>query len=121
MDKNELQKLKETLLQEKERIEGELSEFTTKDPAAKDDYDSVFPDLGDSMDDNAQEVTEFDRRKSLEFNLESRLADINKKLKEIEEGAHGVCHNCNGAIHPERLKAMPTAFLCIDCAKAKPL
>jgi len=122
MNKDELQKLKETLLEEKQRIEEALGEFATKDPEAKDDYDSIFPDLdGVSADENAQEVTEFDRRKSLEYNLETRLADINKKLAEIEEGTHGVCHNCEGDINPERLKAVPTANLCINCAKARPL
>lgn len=121
MDKDELQKLKETLLEEKARMEKELGEFATKDPEAKDDYDSIFPDLGDSPDENAQEVTEFDKRKSLEYSLETRLADINRKLKEIEEGTHGVCHNCEGKINPERLKAVPTTSLCINCARVKPL
>lgn len=117
MDKDETQKLKGVLLEEKERIEKALKEFTTKDPNAKGDYDSIFPNIGDSPDENAQEVTEFDKRKSLEINLESHLADINKKLEELDEGTHGVCGNCSGNINPKRLEAVPTASLCISCAK----
>ena len=117
MDQKDLQKLKEILLKEKEKIESELSKIATKDPNTKDDYDAIFPDLGSSPDENAQEVTEFDKRKSLEYNLERRLADINRKLDEIEEGTHGVCHTCGGEINPKRLDAVPTAILCISCAK----
>lgn len=116
MDKKDLEKLKEVLLKEKEKIEGALSEIATKDPDMKDDYDAVFPNFGSSPDENAQEVTEFDKRKSLEHNLEQRLADINRKLGEIEEGTHGACHTCGGVINPRRLEAVPTASLCISCA-----
>lgn len=118
MDKNELKKLEEILVKEKVKLETELSKIATKDPDAKDDYDAIIPDLGRSPDENAQEVTEFDKRKSLEHNLENRLADVNRKLEEIAEGSHGVCHNCNGNINPDRLRAVPTASLCISCAKA---
>jgi RNA polymerase-binding transcription factor DksA len=117
MKKEDLEKLKTVLLKEKEKIEAELGQIAAKDPDAKDDYDAVFPDFGSSPDENAQEVTEFDKRKSLEYNLEQRLADINRKLDEIDKGTHGACHNCGGNINPMRLEAVPTASLCISCAK----
>jgi RNA polymerase-binding transcription factor DksA len=117
MKQEDLQKLKEVLLKEKEKIENELGEIATKDPDAKDDYDAVFPNLGTSPDENAQEVTEFDKRKSLEHNLEQRLADINRKLEEIENGTHGSCNTCGETINPKRIEAVPTASLCISCAK----
>jgi len=117
MKKEDLEKLKIILLKEKEKIEAELGEIATKDPTAKDDYDAIFPNYGSSPDENAQEVTEFDKRKSLEYNLEQRLADINRKLKEIEEGTHGVCNTCGEEINPKRIEAVPTASLCISCAK----
>ena len=107
------------LLKEKKKIETALSEIAMKDPDMKNDYDAIFPDFGSAADENAQEVTEFDRRKSLEYNLEQRLADINRKLDEIEKGTHGACHTCGGKIDPRRLKAVLTASLCISCAKIK--
>ncbi len=117
MKKEDLEKLKKLLLKEKEKIEAELGEIATKDPNAKGDYDAIFPDYGSSPDENAQEVTEFDKRKSLEYNLEQRLADINRKLEEIEKGTHGVCNTCGEGINPKRIEAVPTASLCISCAK----
>lgn len=119
MKKEELQKLKNVLLKEKEKIEKILSEIATKDPDAKGDYKAIFPDFGSSPDENALEVTEFDKRKSLEYNLEQRLADINKKLEEIDRGIHGICHSCGEGINPKRLEAIPTASLCISCANKK--
>lgn len=119
MDKDELKKLEEILLTEKEKLETELSKIAVKDPNVKGDYDAIFPDLGRALDENAQEVTEFDNRKSIEHNLELRLVDVNRKLEEIAEGSHGVCNNCSGKINPDRLKVVPTASLCINCARAK--
>jgi len=119
MDKKDLEKLEKVLLKEKKKIETVLGEIAAKDPDMKDDYDAIFPDFGSSPDENAQEVTEFDRRKSLEFNLEQRLADVNRKLDEIEKGTHGACHTCGGEINPKRLEAVPTASFCISCANNK--
>ena len=72
MDKKDLEKFKKVLLKEKEKIETALSEIAMKDPDMKNDYDAIFPDFGSSADENAQEVTEFDRRKSLEYNLRGK-------------------------------------------------
>jgi len=121
MEEKDLEKLNKILLKEKKKIETALNEIAAKDPDMKDDYDAIFPDFGSSPDENAQEVTEFDKRKSLEYNLEQRLADINRKLGEIEKGTHGDCYTCGEAINPKRLEAVPTASLCISCASSRRL
>jgi DnaK suppressor protein len=59
--------------------------------------------------------------------LTSRLTDrdqqmiqqINAALKRIEEGTYGQCAWCETDISPARLRALPTAILCIDCATAR--
>jgi len=59
--------------------------------------------------------------------LTSRLSDrdqrtireINAALEKIEAGTYGQCAWCEGEIKPERLRALPSATLCIDCATAR--
>jgi DnaK suppressor protein len=59
--------------------------------------------------------------------LTSRLSDrdqrtireVNAALAKIEDGTYGQCAWCEGEIRPERLRALPTAVLCIECATAR--
>ena len=47
----------------------------------------------------------------------SKLKKLEAALQRIEEGTYGVCGACAQAIEPERLAALPTATLCIICAR----
>jgi DnaK suppressor protein len=50
---------------------------------------------------------------------EAGLAEINAikaSLARIENGTYGICTNCGLDIAADRLEAMPTAALCIECA-----
>ncbi len=115
----QLKKFKETLVKEKETLEKELSEIGKPRPEAKGDFNVNFPQFGQSKDENAQEVAEFEKRKALEFNLEKKLAEINQTLEKIDGGGYGICENCSSEIEKPRLKAMPTASLCASCAIKK--
>ena len=117
MNPEQLKKLKTNLFEEKERIEKELSEIGSKNPKSESNFDISFPQYGTSKDENAQEVTEFEIRKALEFNLEKRLGEINETLKKIDKNDYGICQTCSVKIEIPRLKAMPTASLCSSCAK----
>jgi DnaK suppressor protein len=44
-----------------------------------------------------------------------RLRAIEKALKRIEDGVYGVCEECEEAINPKRLNALPSAALCVRC------
>lgn len=51
--------------------------------------------------------------------LWQRLADKSRALTEakdrIREGVYGICANCARPIPQRRLKALPTATLCVQC------
>ena len=47
------------------------------------------------------------------------LYQIDDALKRLEEGAFGVCAECQQPITMSRLKAVPYASLCIECQRAK--
>jgi RNA polymerase-binding transcription factor DksA len=117
MDKATLEKIKETLLADKKRLENELAKFTHKNQAVPGDYNADFPKLGDSEDENAQEVAEYDNRRAMEQTLENELEDTNKSLGAIEAGAYGVCKYCKQPIDDARLIARPTSSSCVACKK----
>jgi len=49
-------------------------------------------------------------------NTEGRhLYNIEEALTRIEDGSYGKCVECQGKIGMERLKALPSTRLCIDC------
>lgn len=45
----------------------------------------------------------------------NKLQAIEDALDRIEEGTYATCDNCEGDIHPERLKVMPFTRLCVEC------
>ncbi|HSP00666.1 MAG TPA: TraR/DksA family transcriptional regulator [Thioalkalivibrio sp.] len=44
------------------------------------------------------------------------LVQVRDALKRMDEGAYGQCPSCGETIAPARLKAMPQARLCAECA-----
>ncbi len=48
---------------------------------------------------------------------EQYLKDIDEALERIDEGTFGVCRNCGRDISEDRLRAVPTATLCMQCMK----
>jgi DnaK suppressor protein len=47
-----------------------------------------------------------------------RWFEINTALAKIESRDYGFCEECGEPIDEERLQAMPTAALCLDCQKS---
>ena len=44
------------------------------------------------------------------------IAQTQQALKRLADGTYGQCISCGRAISPGRLKAIPAAALCINCA-----
>ncbi len=117
LTQDELQKLRSNLETEFKTIETQLKEIASENPAVKGDFDVRVEDLGDSMEDVAQEMTTLDQRQALVSALERRRKEVKDALDKIEGGTYGKCEKCSAHIKKERLVAMPIAALCMDCAK----
>lgn len=100
--------LKEKLLAEKARLEGELVRFA-KPTGAEGDYETRFEDMGTDPDENASEVEEYVDNLALESNLENHLKDVNDALAKIAKGTYGICEKTGEMISVERLRAYPAA------------
>ena len=48
--------------------------------------------------------------------LRTEISAVRAALQRIDLGTYGICTSCGGEISENRLKALPTATLCMDCA-----
>lgn len=117
MDQKILQTIKEKLLKEKKEIEEELLSFAKKDTKVKENYQSNFPQFGQSEEENAAEVAVYSDQLSLEHTLEDKLRDINKALESIKKGTYGICKYCQKPIEEQRLLIRPVSTSCVACKK----
>ena len=117
MNKEELHKLKEQLLEEKKLIEEQLKPISVENPAIAGDREPVMPNYGDDYDDSINESTDLDRNFALHQELETRLEHLKDTLSKIDQGTYGECSDCATPIAFDRLKAIPTATLCMNCAQ----
>ncbi|MCX6808811.1 MAG: TraR/DksA C4-type zinc finger protein [Candidatus Berkelbacteria bacterium] len=98
-----LEQQQSALQDEKKRITAEIKKL------------KKYPDYGETSDDNAQELTEFENNQPLEDQLEQILKKVNLSLLAIENGTYGVCSKCQGMIETGRLEIIPYADLCVTC------
>ena len=117
MDKKFIEQIKEQLLAEKERLEGQLAKFAAPNPSNPDDYETKFPEIGSEEEENALEIAEYSKDLTLERTFEQELQDVKNALERIEKGDYGICKYCKKPIEEKRLLARPTSSSCIDCKK----
>ncbi len=116
MTKKLLQELKEKLEKEKGALEKELKGFAKKDVKPKGDWDTRYPKFnGGGLEEEADEVQEYEKLLSVEYSLELRLKNVDSALEKIKKGKYEKCENCGKKISIERLKVCPEAKLCMKC------
>jgi RNA polymerase-binding transcription factor DksA len=111
----ELEKIKQSLMAEKERLEQELASFTERNAHNRDDYAARFPSFGSKDDENAAEVSLYSDSLSLERRMETDLRDVNNALKRLALGNYGKCQYCGKEIDLARLLARPVSSSCVHC------
>ncbi len=103
-----IEKFREKLLRERERIESELLRLQKE---ANEVDDDEVKDVGDmSTSYFSQEMID-----SLGEKERKILSEIELALKRIDEGTYGVCERCGGEIEEERLEIKPYARYCVKC------
>jgi DnaK suppressor protein len=80
----------------------------------------ILPEQTDK-ESEIEEHVQTDRATKVTLHLKERdhenLRAIDAALDHVAIGTYGICQSCGEEIKAERLKALPTARLCIDCAK----
>ncbi|PID78769.1 molecular chaperone DnaK [bacterium DOLJORAL78_65_58] len=116
MRKTDLQRFRNMLLEEKERVSASLARHE-KIIAHTDDQSGLETGKAHSNHMADQGSDEFQYETTIKFaKKEGRhLYNIEEALTRIEDGTYGKCQGCGGNIALPRLKSLPFARLCIEC------
>lgn len=75
-------------------------------------------EVAEGQNDNAQLWEVSDIRDDLDNQAATELDQVNQALARLDAGEYGLCAECEEPIAEARLKALPYATLCIQCAEA---
>ena len=108
-------KYKDLLISEKQNLEKELATVGRKNPDKAGDWEATEPAEGiDRADEDevAEGIDEYENNTAILTQLETRLAEVNTALIQIEKGAYGTCVVCGAELEDDRLGANPAAQTC---------
>ncbi len=118
MTKADLKNYQQILLDLRIRLNGDVSHLT--DEALHQSGNEAGGNLSSMpihMADLGTDAFEQENTLNLLQNEEQVLADIAAALERLDQGAFGRCEECGGEIPEVRLRALPYARLCVDCAR----
>lgn len=75
------------------------------------------PITGNDAADCANRMSGQSKRIAMRRLWAKMLLEVGRAIARIEQGTYGICEHCGHSISVERLKALPSAALCIDCAR----
>ena len=118
--KKDLKVFKKIVLEKKEELMDDLKHISDdtlrkSQKEASGDISGYTYHMADVASDN------YDREFSLGLasNERKSLYELDDALKRIEDGTFGICDGCKGIITKIRLKAVPSARLCIKCQQKR--
>lgn len=118
MNKKDLKKLKKELERLRDELTDELQHLSENN-LKRSQRDSTGDLSGYAY--HMADVGTDNFGREMELNIASsgneRLRMIEEALERIEEGTYGKCVTCDNEINLERLKVIPYARLCIECAR----
>ncbi len=109
---------KELITKFRNELEDEKAELEAKIDALDGPVD--FGDDIDSLEEEADESTEWQNNESLAEVHRNRLANVEFALERIDKGAFGKCEECAGDIEQAVLEVDPASMLCRECKKHAP-
>ena len=110
-----IDRYKKGLLEEREVVLKELQSVGRINPDNINDWEAVAGEMNNDPaeeEERATEITDFEERSAIEFELETRLNALTNALKRIENGTYGICSVCKKPIETERLEANYSAETC---------
>ncbi|MEN9921547.1 MAG: hypothetical protein RLZZ517_525 [Candidatus Parcubacteria bacterium] len=108
---------KQKLLEEKARLEKELSSVGRVNPDNPSDWEAVPVDPGTRESDpnnKADMIEDYETNTAILKQLEIQLEDVSDALEKIENGTYGMCEVSGHPIEEGRLNANPAARTCME-------
>jgi len=118
MDESSFAELRGQLERDLARLEAEIAKLdaeerdTLSEASGENNYRDHMADQGSATFERELDMT-------LEENLRTALSDVRAALQRVADGVYAICARCGDNIPVERLQAVPTASLCIQCKEAE--
>lgn len=94
-------------------LEARLAELRARSREIRDELRS---ELDPDFSEQAVDLADDEALAGVDEVLREEIAETRQALLRIENGTYGTCASCGNAISENRLKALPTATRCINCA-----
>lgn len=115
LSRRELEEFRRLLEAERDRLAEELEAIEEHLP----EVEQISLDASGGYDEDLADVASdtFEREKgiAIENSVQDMLQQVEEALGRIDDGTYGACELCGQSIHPDRLRALPYARLCINC------
>ena len=105
MQKAELQRRRRVILETSRRADAEIEALRAA---------SRVPEFEEGAQSEHEQFT----LSRLSETQRQEIGQIDAALARLDAGEYGVCRDCGGDIDPRRLKALPYAQRCTECASA---
>lgn len=110
-----LAEIEARLLIEKKRVADQIKDLSAQDPF----HDTDRLNDNAASDAEANEETNHERYQAMVDELKNKLMEIEAATVRIHDGTYGRCLSCHHLIDADRLAAIPTATLCMECQKKR--
>ncbi|MBW8742696.1 MAG: TraR/DksA family transcriptional regulator [Acidobacteria bacterium] len=112
MNEAETNRRRTALIDQQRSLRREMADL-----GADPDADEVAFDADTGFADRSHSTEERERVMTMARSLRMNLREVERAIKNIDDGSYGRCERCGDPIGEERLDAIPWAPLCIDCKK----
>ena len=113
LSKDALKQIQEKLEEETRHLHSELQDMGFgADGSVEVKFDEGFADAAQTTSERAKVL-------GIAEGLRQRLLEAAAAMERIERGTYGKCEGCGNPIGAERLEAIPSVRLCIECKQKK--
>lgn len=113
MEQTNLSTIRSALEHERDVLKRQLADYGAAPGGA-----GIDVSMDEGFADSAQVTAERSELLSMIEQLRGAYDEIAAAVSRIDEGTYGKCERCGQQIPVERLEALPTARLCLDCKQA---
>ena len=119
LNKDQIKQLRQLLITERAKLAEEIKSIARDASTSPRDASGDLSAYTVHMADMAADTYDRELSMNIASSEQQMLYEIDDALKRLDDGSYGVCQQCNQPIAMSRLKAVPSASLCIECQRSK--
>jgi RNA polymerase-binding transcription factor DksA len=117
MTKSEMEGFRQQLVKLRERLNGDVSSLTEEALGKANSPGGSLSNMPIHMADLGSDNFEQENTLNLLANEQQQLEEIRDAMERIRQGSFGKCESCDAMIPKARLKEIPFARFCVNCAR----